>query len=357
MKIISIKSFISKSLKFSLCFILSAVQRLLWLSGLFEIYLRLSGKNGATIIMYHSIVDSNNHRFIDPTYTMGIDEFEQQMKFLSKHRHVISMGELVKKLTDGETPKRGTVVITFDDGYLDNYELAAPVLEKHCLPATIYLATAYISRSEPQWIDQLYCIFQSRTRHTLSLEEKGIRKVFDLRKNREMHKAHSALICQLIESDKKTRTILFLHIQNELKPSGKVPQITLSWNDIKEMMGKYSNIEFGAHTHDHISLTSMDKKSIVEEIATCKRDIESHLGYAPKHFTYPYGRSNPEVRSIVESMDFKSAAVTDPVSLIDKNTNLFCLPRLNAPKSMTMFRALTGGATVPLISQKWSWHI
>ena len=357
MKIIRIKSFIFKITKFYLCFLLTVIQHFFWWSGLFEFYLRLVKKNGAIILMYHSIINSKNHHVIDPTYAMDVDDFEQQMKFLSRHRYVISMGELSNKLAKGETPKRGTVVITFDDGYLDNYELAAPILKKYKLPATIYLATGYVSRSEPQWIDQLHWIFQTRTCHTLSLKEKNIYKNFDLRKKRELHRAYSALVSQLIESNQKARAVLLSHIRSELKPSHEMPRTTLSWDDIKEMVDKYPNIEIGAHTNGHISLTTMDKKLIIEDIVTCKREIESQLGYCPKHFTYPYGRSNSEVRSIVESMNFKSAAVTDPASLIDKNSDLFLLPRLNAPKSMSLFRALTGGATMPSISRKLSCNI
>lgn len=357
MKITRIKSIISQNVKYSLCFLLSVLQRFLWLSGLFELYLCLTGKNGAIILMYHSIINSKNDNFIDQTYAMNVDDFERQMKFLFKHRYVISMDELSQKLTEGETPKRGTVVITFDDGYLDNYELAAPILKKYNLPATIYLATGYVSRSEPQWIDQLYCIFRTRTHHNLSLKEKGTCKYFDLRKKCELHRAHSVIVSQLIESDQEERVFLLSHIRNELKPSNEMPRITLNWDEIKKMIEEYPNIEIGAHTNEHISLTTMDQDLIIEDITTCKREIESQLGYSPRHFTYPYGRSNPEVRSIVEFMGFKSAAVTDPAYLIDKNSNLFLLPRLNVPKSMSLFRALTGGATMPAISQRLSCNI
>jgi len=357
MKITRTKLFISKHIKYSLCFLLSIIQSLLWLSGLFELYLRLTKKNGAIILMYHSITNSKNHCFIDPAYAMDINNFERQMKFLFKHRYVISMDELSKQLAEGKTPKRGTVAITFDDGYLDNYELAAPILKKYNLPATIYLATGYVSRSEPQWIDQLHWLFEIRTCHSLNLKENNIYKNFDLGKKCELHRAYSVLVSQLIVSDQKARAALLSHIRNELKPSHEMPRTTLSWDEIKVMMGKYSNIEIGAHTNGHISLTTMDMKSIVEDISTCKREIESQLGYCPKHFSYPYGRTNPEVRSIVESMNFKSAAVTDPASLIDINSDLFCLPRLNAPKSMSLFRALTGGAIMPSISQRLSCNI
>ena len=357
MKITNIKPFISEIAKSLLCFLLSVMQRFLWLSGLFGLYLNLSKKNGAIILMYHSIINSQNYSFIDPGYAMDVDDFELQMKFLSKHRNVISMDDLLNILAEGKTPKRGTVVITFDDGYLDNYELAAPILKKYKLPATIYLATGYVSRSEPQWIDQLHWIFRTRTRHTLSMEEKDTCKNFDLRKKHELLRARSALASQLIELDQKARVSLLSKIQNELKPNHEIPRITLGWDEIKEMIDKYPNIGIGAHTNEHISLTTMDKDSIIEDIATCKKEIELQLGYCPKHFTYPYGRSNSEVRSIVESLNFKSAAVTDPASLIDKNSDLFLLPRLNVPKSMSLFRALTGGAVLPSISRRLSCNI
>src|SRR3989344_3122644 len=82
-----------------------------------EIFLR-----DASILMYHSIAENGVFFTVKPS------EFERQMKYLSKNKKI----------------PRKTVVLTFDDGYLDNYENAFPVLKKYNFPATIFVATGFV---------------------------------------------------------------------------------------------------------------------------------------------------------------------------------------------------------------------
>ena len=65
--------------------------------------------------------------------------------------------------------------ITFDDGYRDNLTVAAPILEKYRLPATLFLATGYVERGETQWSDTLHWLLaagrpQHRRLHAQLLE-------------------------------------------------------------------------------------------------------------------------------------------------------------------------------------------
>lgn len=94
---------------------------------------------GAVILMYHSI--DNNKEF----FTVSPVEFERQMNYLKNNNFkVISLRELVNAIQNNKKILRKTVVITFDDGYLDNYEKAFPILKKYNFHATIFINTATI---------------------------------------------------------------------------------------------------------------------------------------------------------------------------------------------------------------------
>jgi peptidoglycan/xylan/chitin deacetylase (PgdA/CDA1 family) len=93
----------------------------------------------ASILMYHSVGGNGFFFSVTP------DDFEKQMNYLKKKKYrVVGLADLVDKIRRGERIKPKTVVITLDDGFLDNYENVYPVLKKHNFPATIFIATKYV---------------------------------------------------------------------------------------------------------------------------------------------------------------------------------------------------------------------
>lgn len=98
--------------------------------------------NKAVILMYHSV--GNNGVF----FTVDASEFQKQMDYLSENGYsVISLSELIKDLNNGTKVPKKCAVLTFDDGYQDNYENAFPILRKHGFPATIFVATGFIGKT------------------------------------------------------------------------------------------------------------------------------------------------------------------------------------------------------------------
>jgi len=97
--------------------------------------------NGVIVLMYHSIAD--NKEF----FTVSPKEFEKQMQYLKDNNfNVISINTLISLIEKQDKFPPKTLVITFDDGYLDNYENALPILKKFNFPATIFIFTAGINK-------------------------------------------------------------------------------------------------------------------------------------------------------------------------------------------------------------------
>ncbi len=96
-------------------------------------------KNRCSILMYHCV---NNTSFL---FNVRPKDFAWQMKYLKDNNfNVISYAELVDLLESKKEIPTKTVVLTFDDGFLDNYTTVFPVLKKHNFPATIFLTTSFI---------------------------------------------------------------------------------------------------------------------------------------------------------------------------------------------------------------------
>ena len=94
------------------------------------------------ILMYHGVSD-----VLEDSLYVSPENFEKQMRYLSSKKYkVISLDEYVQNIKDGKiTPKR-TVIITFDDGFEDNYTNAFPILADYEFPATIFIITDYVGK-------------------------------------------------------------------------------------------------------------------------------------------------------------------------------------------------------------------
>ncbi|MCG2711777.1 MAG: polysaccharide deacetylase family protein [Candidatus Omnitrophica bacterium] len=104
------------------------------------------------VLMYHSIArGAENSRLI-----VSPESFERQMRFLKKgNYHILSMDEYVALLKENKKPDKRSVVITFDDGFVDNYTDAYPVLKKYKMPATISVVPEWVGKQDMMRWEQI----------------------------------------------------------------------------------------------------------------------------------------------------------------------------------------------------------
>ncbi|MFK8181855.1 MAG: polysaccharide deacetylase family protein [Phormidesmis sp.] len=312
-------------------------------SGFSSLYARLQQESVATILMYHSVPTLDESRWIDPYNSLCARDFNRQMRFLARHRHVISIGQLVQRLEQGKPLERGTVAITFDDGYRNNLTVAAPILAKYNLPATIYLATGYVESGRNQWSDNLYAAFRARSNSQLLLAEwDSTFHDWDLANSKQRNQAHSALAMYLIQADLTTREALLTEIDKQLAPVAYPPRLTLNWEEAKTLKTQYPNITLGVHTSNHLDLSTHCHKT-KEEMTTSIQQMMSGLGTKPKHFAFPYNRYCDKAQAQVKAAQLRSAVIANNDPVVRKNTAPHALPRLEAPRSMAILKSWTNG--------------
>jgi peptidoglycan/xylan/chitin deacetylase (PgdA/CDA1 family) len=119
-------------------------------AGISGIYVRTFRKT-MVVVAFHRI----NDQMPEDGLTCGSAKFEAFCRFLSKYARVVRFSEQVQGCREGRDMS-GTVSITFDDGYLDNFEVAAPILRALQLPATFFITTGFIgSKVVPFWDAEL----------------------------------------------------------------------------------------------------------------------------------------------------------------------------------------------------------
>jgi len=245
--------------------LLYGLQSSLGATGIAEAYVRTRRPAGAMILMYHSVAAAEDAQWIDPQNHMPPEVFERHMRLLAERRRVIALDELVECVSRGVTPPAGTVVITFDDGYRDNLTVAAPILARYRLPATLFLATGYVSRRQSQWIDELYGIFRTRTRPSLALGGRAWR----LDSGAAAWDAYQAVASELLIADYAARHALLEAVAGQLAPAGQPPRLTMDWDDVRAWMAVSPGLSVGLHTRDHVDLTARTDSDARAELAAC----------------------------------------------------------------------------------------
>jgi peptidoglycan/xylan/chitin deacetylase (PgdA/CDA1 family) len=312
---------------------------------------------GAVILVYHSVPGVDARPWVDPRNTTDPAVFERQMKFLAAERRVVPLTALVAALENGSSIEPGSVVLTFDDGYLDNYTVAAPILAGLGLPATFFLATGYVERGAAQWVDDLYSMYHARTAQVLHLDaacelslalDSIDRMSFDLRVQQDVDASYARLCELLLEADFYQRRHLLAAVQSQLRPAVAPPRLTISWDEVRALQAMHAGFHIGVHTRDHLLLPTRSPERIGLELSRCIDDAREHTGLVPGFLSFPYGRWSGPVRRLV-SARFRAAVVTDPPALVDKDTDRFVLPRIAPPDDATLFQYCTSGADPGLV--------
>lgn len=325
---------------------------------------RLPARGGATIFMYHSVASPDIARFVDSPMTP--DGFERQIRFLSEHRRPMGVSDLAQRIGNGVDPEPGTVVVTFDDGYLDNLRVAAPILRRYGVAAMIYLATAYVDQGETQWADRLHTAFTTRTGRYCRLPAANASEVpaagnlagaaggntaasgagpssaqeFDLTDPDQARAAYVACQTRLLAATFEERAALLAQLDDDLQGAA-APRLTLGWDDVRELAERYPEIEIGVHTAHHVDLVAAGPETARLELQRSIDDVERATGVRPRHFSFPYGRHDPATRRLVAEAGLETAMADTAYRQTVAASDPHYLTRIDAGMSFTQFRFRT----------------
>jgi peptidoglycan/xylan/chitin deacetylase (PgdA/CDA1 family) len=270
-----------------------------------------------TLLTYHRIGEVNIEEYTDPQMISASPAgFEWQMTYISRHFTVLSLGEIIEQFHNGSPLPSSLAVITFDDGYQDNYSQAYPILRRYNLPATIFLTTGFISNddgtargtSSIMWWDELVFLIATTQASSVSVPGLGdlrLESANDRSLAREKLRQH---LKSLNEDERRAQVdALKNRLTSEHNSQPRTPA-PLTWEEV-EMMSR-NGISFGAHTHSHPILTRVSTKEAEREILLSKSIIENELGTPVRLFAYPNGRKgdfNASIQDILFRSGFEAA--------------------------------------------------
>ena len=120
-------------------------------------YSKYLKKNQLAIFLFHGVIDNNPFKIRNYTKKhLHTDEFIKVLDDLKNNNGVcISLDEVLDKIEKKKKFENYSYSLTFDDGFYNNYKIAAPILKNRKLSATFYLTTKFIDKNEMSWIDKI----------------------------------------------------------------------------------------------------------------------------------------------------------------------------------------------------------
>ncbi len=251
-------------------------------------YVRLLARRELRILAYHRIIDPN-HAYDSENVSADLENFDWQMRYMRKNYDVISFQELKSIIESGDVLPKRCAMITFDDGFADNYFNAFPILKELGMPALFSVITSMVGTEEMFWFDRAACLVKrAQSGQTLKFGSLSMRLDDN---NRETHTA--CFLQFLKDQPDHIRREFIEQIDVQLAPllpssAELAPHFPLNWDQIRLMSD--AGMEIGSHTHSHPILAKLpSEESIVSELSTSKSIIESHTDGPCLVVSYPEG--------------------------------------------------------------------
>jgi peptidoglycan/xylan/chitin deacetylase (PgdA/CDA1 family) len=244
--------------------------------------------NGLYCFNYHRVGDKNKTIYDQNVFSCNTNEFEQHLKFYKDNFRVVTMSEIDSYITNKTPITDRMLLITFDDGYVDNYHNAYPLLKKYGLTATFFIATDYIGNNILTWWDEIAFIVNVCQLTTISVPfGKKVRIDIDCKKKATRKILREFKHERGLNSSEKLALLRDVCVVEKCAPPA------LLFMDLRMLLEMTNNgMDIGSHTCTHQILSHLDYEQQAIEITKSKNFICEYLKVAPLSFSYPVGSFN-----------------------------------------------------------------
>lgn len=253
--------------------------------------------NGLLVLNYHRIGTPTDSFLDEALWSATQDDFDQQVRILQSSFDVIGLKELPEVMRDLETSRRlpwktsRFAMITFDDGYIDNFELAFPVLQANQARGVFFIATGYIDEPRLAWWDEIAWMIRTSSRGSIALPQNWLDEPLLL--DGSDRRAVIDRLLQVYYRLDGSRTEQFLNSLADAAGTGRAARDIasgqwMSWEMIQEM--NRSGMEFGAHTVTHPILSNLTVEDQEMEVGESRLRLEQQLDCPVTALSYPVGR-------------------------------------------------------------------
>lgn len=270
------------------------------------------------VLMYHRVLPATHPDIADvePGMMVTPDTLDMQLGLLRQHFTLMTLVEWLTRRAAGQPLPAKTCVVTFDDGWRDNADHAFPLLQKHQVPATIFLVSDWMGTQQEFWPERLARLL----RHTATqMPARFADEDFAW-----LRQARTSFAFANTAPTREQLNQIFLHCKqwrddtlherlDALATSLALPAPTtpalMDWQQVSTMADS-GLVEFGSHTRRHIRLNAqLDADTMAREISLSSDRIAEAMGQRPRTFCYPNGDYTEDAVNLVRQ-NYQGAVTT-----------------------------------------------
>lgn len=280
------------------------------------------------ILLYHRVA----HDPLDAQLLcVSPENFDAHLRALADNYRVVSLTDLLGELRKNQYSP-DTVALTFDDGYLDNYSNALPLLEKHRLPATVFVTSGMVDSDQEFWWDAIERIFLATPLlpDRLEFEHPNPSLSWDLNSPVDRLRAHDEIGSMLrrLPVPAINQIVSGLLAWAGLSPIARPSHRIVGAQQLKQLAAS-PYIEIGSHTVTHSKMSVLPAGQQKQEIVESKAALEKILNQNITLFSYPYGTADSFTAETIQQIEQSGfeAAIANIQGNISSPVNLYAVPR------------------------------
>lgn len=305
-----------------------------------EIFIKLLlfNRNKTIILGYHGV-----YKHISPVENfdgrhVSQKLFIQQMKFIKKYFNIIKLEDFIEYNKNNKIIPKNSIIITFDDGYKNNYTIAYPILKKYQFPAQIFILPELINKKDNIWASKLERYINLTTIKQIRFNKKEFLLLSSTNKINFLN--YLKKIIKNLSRKKREKIINYIsektNINDKTAFYDENHQL-LNWEEINIM--KSNNISFGSHTMTHEILLNINDKELKYQLSLSYSTLSKQFKTKRISFAYPNGVFRDELIPLLEKINY-SCALTTQYGKCSRKSNLFKLNRIiiNNDNTMNFFK-------------------
>ncbi len=258
------------------------------------------------VLTYHRIAVPGNtsNPYYDPVISATPGAFEAQIRFLSTRFHILGLEALLNIVADKGTNPRGSskagkpvALVTFDDGYRDNFDAALPILRKLGVPATFFISTGFLDAARLPWWDHVACVLKRTRVPGLSLErwpgdvDPIVIDLGPISSGQQRTMAITMVVRSFLDGaiEDEPWFLAQLDEQAEMPIDSRTlgRELFMNLDQIRQLA--HAGMSVGSHGQSHRALAGLDDSAQRHELTESKRFLENSLGFDIKALAYPFG--------------------------------------------------------------------
>lgn len=266
-------------------------------------WLRNRSSEGILNVMYHGVVNEDSNYFT-PRHIIK-EQFEKQIIYLKNNFEIITVNEAFKRIKNGETYNHKTLTISFDDGFKNNLDTALPILEKHNVPVTFFIASLCTLPNDVRctWAELIATLHYFNKNVVITLGDYNFINLVDEKHNLSMYTYLKDVPYQLRDQILSELTEKYNLIDKLNSLPEEIWQLVS--NEELKKLSQSPLVTIGSHGHLHYNLGNIEIGKATEDMMTSKSFIENTIDQEVNLIAYPDGSYNDEVKDQAEKIGYK----------------------------------------------------